>query len=69
MGQNVDGSQSNLSKRYSDASSIPTAHPEYEKQMQKYESDFRANMKTEFEMKLWIDQIQEKLIEAKESII
>lgn len=48
-------SQSNFQKRYSDCSSIPTAHPEYEKQMQKLEKDFRTNLKTEFEMNLWID--------------
>lgn len=35
----------------SDTFSIPTAHPEYEKQMQKYEELERRHMKVAFEMR------------------
>ena len=58
-----------FSERCSDSSSIPTAHPEYEKQMQKYESENRANMKSEFEMKYWIEMMQEQLNDAKKCVV
>lgn len=48
----------------SDTFSIPTAHPVYEKQMQKYEDLQRKYMKTEFQMKVYMDNLQEKLDNA-----
>ena len=46
-------------------SSIPTAHPEYEKELQKYEKDFRDFMNSENQLKLHIDSLQEKVIHEK----
>ena len=46
-------------------SSIPTAHPEYEKELQKYEKDFRDFMNSENQLKLHIDSLQDKVIHEK----
>lgn len=41
------------------------AHPEYEKELQKYEKDFRDFMNSENQLKLHIDSLQDKVIQER----